>query len=133
MQPAKGFAERLPFNPMNGQTKRRKTPGEMREVLAQNINRLMESRYRESTNRPMALAKDAGVTLSTVQRTLSRETGASIDTLESFAKVFGLAAYQLLMPTWMVGASPPPNHRRREIRRPERSLVPAKRQRRTVR
>lgn len=73
----------------------------MREVLAQNINRLMEQRYRESSNRPMALAKDAGVSLSSVQRTLSRETGASIDTVEAFARVFGLSAYQLLMPGWL--------------------------------
>ena len=86
---------------MNGQTKKRKTPGEMREVLAQNINRLMDQRYKESGNRPMALAKDAGVSLSTVQRTLSREAGASIDTLEAFAKVFGLSAYQMLMPGWL--------------------------------
>lgn len=86
---------------MNGQTKKRKTPGEMREVLAQNINRLMDQRYKESSNRPMALAKDAGVSLSSVQRTLSRETGASIDTVESFSKVFGLSTYQLLMPGWL--------------------------------
>ena len=78
------------------QTKKRKTPGEMREVLAQNINRLMEQRYKESSNRPMALARDAGVSLSSVQRTLSREVGASIDTVEAFARVFGLQAFQLL-------------------------------------
>jgi hypothetical protein len=72
-------------------------------VLAQNINRLMDQRYKESSNRPMALAKDAGVTLSTVQRTISRETGASIDTLEAFAKVFGLAPFQLLVPWGLLG------------------------------
>lgn len=75
----------------------------MREVLAQNVNRMMEQRYRESSNRPMALAKDAGVSLSTVQRTLSREAGASIDTVESFAKVFGLSAYQMLVPWGLLG------------------------------
>ncbi len=75
----------------------------MREVLAQNINRLMEQRYAASSNRPMALAKDAGVSLSSVQRTLSRETGASIDTVEAFARVFELDAYQLLMPGWLGG------------------------------
>jgi hypothetical protein len=75
----------------------------MREVLAQNINRLMEQRYQSSSNRPLALSKDAGVSLSSVQRTLSRETGASIDTVEAFARVFGLSAYQLLMPGWLGG------------------------------
>jgi len=79
----------------------------MREVLAQNINRLMEQRYKESSNRPRALAVDAGVSLSTVQRTLSREAGASVDTVESFAKVFGLQAYQLLMPGWLGAAAQP--------------------------
>lgn len=80
----------------------------MREVLAQNINRLMEQRYAASSNRPMALAKDAGVSLSSVQRTLSRETGASIDTVEAFSKVFGLSPYQLLMPGWLGQTAEPP-------------------------
>lgn len=84
-----------------GNPKKRKVPGELREVLAQNINRMMEQRYKESGNRPMALARDAGVSLSSVQRTLSRETGASIDTVEAFARVFGLKAYQLIMPGWL--------------------------------
>jgi len=79
----------------------------MREVLAQNINRLMEQRYAASSNRPLALAKDAGVSLSSVQRTLSRETGASIDTVEAFSRVFGLQAYQLLMPGWLGAAVAP--------------------------
>jgi len=88
---------------MNGQPKKRKVPGEMRELLAQNINRLMEQRYRENSNRPMALAKEAGVSLSTVQRTLSREAGASIDTVEAFAKVFSLPPFQLLVPWGLLG------------------------------
>lgn len=75
----------------------------MRELLAQNINRLMEQRYKESSNRPMALSKEAGVSLSSVQRTLSRATGASVDTLEVFAKVFGLPPFQLLVPWGMLG------------------------------
>jgi methylphosphotriester-DNA--protein-cysteine methyltransferase len=88
---------------MNGQTRKRKTPGELREVLAQNINRLMEQRYKETANRPLALAKDAGVSLSSVQRTLSRETGATVDTVEAFAKVFGLPPFQLLVPWGLLG------------------------------
>ena len=88
---------------MTGLTKRRKTPGELREVLAQNINRLMEQRYQANSNRPLALARDAGVSLSTVQRTLSREAGASVDTLERFSKVFGLPPFQLLVPWGLLG------------------------------
>jgi hypothetical protein len=86
-----------------GNPKKRKVPGELREVLAQNINRMMEQRYKESGNRPRALAKDAGMSLSSVQRTLSRETGASIDTVETFAKVFGLSPFQLLVPWGLLG------------------------------
>jgi transcriptional regulator with XRE-family HTH domain len=86
-----------------GNPKKHKVPGELREVLAQNINRMMEHRYKESGNRPMALAREAGVSLSSVQRTLSRETGVSIDTLEAFAKVFGLPPFQLLVPWGLLG------------------------------
>lgn len=95
----------LAFNAMNGQTKKRKVPGDVREVLALNLNRLMEQRYQMSSNRPMSLAKDTGVSLSTVQRTLSREAGASIDTVEAFAKALipGLPAFQLLVPWGMLG------------------------------
>lgn len=70
----------------------------MRRVLARNISRLMEERYRDHRNKPMALAKDAGVTLSTVQRTLSGITGASVDTLEVFARVFSVQPFELLIP-----------------------------------
>lgn len=72
-------------------------------MLAQNLNRMMEQRYKERSNRPMALAKDAGVSLSTVQRVLSREAGASIDTLEAFAGVFGLPPFQMIVPWGMLG------------------------------
>jgi hypothetical protein len=87
----------------NGLTRKRKQPGELREVLAQNVNRMMESRYRESSNRPMALAKEAGIALSSVQRTLSRETGATVDTLEVLAKVFGVQPFHLLVPWGLFG------------------------------
>jgi AraC-like DNA-binding protein len=70
----------------------------MREVLADNLRRLMDHHYRESTNRPKTLAKDAGVSLSTVQRILARETGATLDNIESLAGVFHLSAYQILVP-----------------------------------
>lgn len=103
MQPANGFIAAILSNPMSGKTQKRKTPGEIREVLAQNVNRLMEQRYKESSNRPLALARGAGVSLSSVQRTLSRETGASIDTVEAFAKVFGLPPFQMLVPWGLLG------------------------------
>lgn len=117
----------------NSLTRKKKTPSELREVLAQNINRLMEQRYKEVGDRPKALAKDAGVSLSTVQRTLSRASGATIDTVEAFSRVFGLAPYQLLMPGWLgVAATPPAPSgpvRGREVRRPERARYGSARRR----
>lgn len=88
---------------MKGQTKKRKVPGELRKQLAQNLARLIDQRYRESTNRPMALAKDTGLSLSSIQRTLDCQTGATVDTLEIFAKVFGLPPFQLLVPWGLLG------------------------------
>lgn len=103
----------------------------MRELLAQNINRLMEQRYKESSHRAMALAKEAGVSLSSVQRTLSRETGASIDTIESFARVFGLPPFQLLVPWGMLGDMAANNTLKREplFRGRDRAKPPSVRKR----
>lgn len=85
-----------------GQTKRRKVPGFNRRVLAANVANLMKHRYRDLTGQPMRLAKDANTSLSTIQRILAGEIGASIDTVEAIATVFDLAAYQLLIPNLRV-------------------------------
>lgn len=47
----------------------------------------------------MALAKDAGVSLSTIQRVLSKESGASLDNIEAIAAAFDVSVYQLLIPS----------------------------------
>jgi len=83
--------------------RRRVPPGEAREVLAQNVERLMEQRYKESSNRPMSLAKDAMVSLSTVQRTLSRAHSTQLDTIEAYARVFGLRPFELIVPWGLLG------------------------------
>jgi hypothetical protein len=70
----------------------------MRQVLAQNVSALMEIHYRGSSNKPKALAADAGVSLSTIQRMLDLEAGASMDTIEAVAGAFQLSSYQLLVP-----------------------------------
>lgn len=78
--------------------KKRKVPGFMREVLALNITNLMQQHYRDSPNKPLKLAKEAGVSLSTVQRLINKETGATLDNIEAIAAAFQLSAYQLLLP-----------------------------------
>lgn len=70
----------------------------MRSVLAQNVEQLMFKHYALASNKPKSLAGDAKVSLSTVQRVIAAEVGASLDNIEAIAGVFGLSAYQLLIP-----------------------------------
>lgn len=58
----------------------------------------MEVRYRESANQPRALAKDADISLSSVQRVIAGQTGPGVDTIECIANAFDLSLYQLLIP-----------------------------------
>lgn len=70
----------------------------MRHVLALNVRSLMEHHYRESANRPKALAKDAGLALSTVQRILSASNAVNLDYIEELALALHATPYQLLLP-----------------------------------
>lgn len=70
----------------------------MRSVLAENVRKLMAKHYASSNNRPLALSKDARVSLSTVQRILAQKTGATIDNIEAIAAAMGVSAYQLMVP-----------------------------------
>lgn len=78
--------------------KRRKVPGFMREVVAQNVRQLVDRHYADVPNKPRRLAADVGVSLSTAQRILSADVGASLDTLEAIANIFELSVYQLVLP-----------------------------------
>lgn len=81
-----------------GKTKELKVPGLMREIVKANVRALMNLAYKESRNRPRALAKDAGLSLSSVQRILDATTGASIDNLEAVASALDVSLYQLMLP-----------------------------------
>ena len=63
-----------------------------------NTQALMDVVFAESTNRPMDLAKKAGISLSSVQRVLSASAGASIDTIENLALALDVSPYQLIIP-----------------------------------
>lgn len=78
--------------------RRAKQIGKIRKVLARNVLELMEQRYRENPNRPLALAREARLSLSSVQRTMEARTGASVDTIEAIAKVFRVQPFELLIP-----------------------------------
>lgn len=96
MQPANGSNSSITLDPMA--TKRRKIAGFMREVVAQNVRHLVDRHYADSDNKPKRLAEDAQISLSSAQRVLAADVGASIDTLESIANVFELSVYQLVLP-----------------------------------
>ena len=81
-----------------GNPKNPKVPGLMREVVKANIRSLMERVYKDSRNRPKSLAKDAEISLSSVQRMLEGTTGATIDNLEAVASALDVSVYQLLLP-----------------------------------
>lgn len=83
---------------MKGRKKKAKIPGFMRHIVADNVLGMMNARYAESRNKPGALAKDAGLSLSTVQRILGAMSGSSVDNLEAVASALDLSLYQLLIP-----------------------------------
>lgn len=100
VQPAHGSEARISYASMPKGTKSRKVPAAMvRAVVAANIESRMELRYAESTNKPMDLAEDAHISLSTVQRILGRQLGASIDTLGLIANALDCSVLELLIPT----------------------------------
>lgn len=77
-------------------TRKRKTPHVLRETLAANVEAMMSIVYRDVGGKTRALAADASVSHSTVQRILSGETGATIDNLAAFAEALGVLPWQLL-------------------------------------
>lgn len=68
--------------------------GELRRVLASNLDRLMLSRPGLETQ--LHLAKRSGVAQSTVGRILRAETSATLDNLEALADALGTDAAALL-------------------------------------
>lgn len=100
------------FNPPQGQAfgetesmaktpqppRKRKVEGFYRSVIARNIRELMARKFSDTRDKERAMAKGAGVSLSTVQRILKEEVGATIDTIEALAEVFDVSVYQLMLP-----------------------------------
>lgn len=82
---------------MKGQRKTPKSPGKLRHHVAANIRHQMRAKFWNATNQPLSLAKAAGLSLSTVQRILSAEVGASIDNLEHIAQALDVPAFRLLL------------------------------------
>lgn len=85
-----------------GRTKRPKFVAiRTRRIVAQNILRRMEARYRGVSDKMSALAEDAGVALSTVQRATQPDnynTGITIDVLTQLAMGLRCEPHELLVP-----------------------------------
>lgn len=70
---------------------------QLRSILAENVRRRMEARYPGLRNQERKLAVEADVALSTLQRLLASESGATVDTISAIAKVFHTAPYKFLI------------------------------------
>lgn len=73
-------------------------PAISRKIVAANVRDLMNRQYIASRNRAGDLAKDAGCSLSSVQRVLKASSAARVDTLEALARALGVQPYQLFIP-----------------------------------
>lgn len=89
--------EMFTISPMR-KAKSPKTAGFLRSIVAANLNALMEHNLKEKGDKPRALQEISGVRKSTIQRILSQEVGANMETLEALAAAFHLSGYQLLIP-----------------------------------
>ena len=67
-----------------------------KEVLWDNLVRLMESRYGKVNL--TTLAKEAGIGAATMTRLRKQETSAGVDVVDKLAAAFKLQAWQLLVP-----------------------------------
>ena len=67
-----------------------------RQILAENINRLMQSTLALNSN--TKLVKRSGLGLGTMGRVRNAEAAATIDTLDRLAECFGVQPWQLLEP-----------------------------------
>jgi hypothetical protein len=70
--------------------------GEMSEVVAQNLRRLMDDHVELRTQ--SALARRSKVPQRTIGRIVNKEVTPSLDVLEDLAKPFDLQPWQLLVP-----------------------------------
>jgi AraC-like DNA-binding protein len=79
-------------------TRKHKSEGFMRHVLARNLRALADHHFPDETNKPKKLATITGMSASQIQRILNAELGTSIDNMERLAAVFSLSVYQVTLP-----------------------------------
>lgn len=77
-------------------TKPTLSKGDYKKIFAESVKDLMEIKYETSSNKPKALAKDAGISLSSVQRAISGETAPNLDTVEAIVNALGSSPATML-------------------------------------
>lgn len=86
---------------MTRRTKSQKFPSPLRALVARTVVQLRDRKYKTLptvTDRNRALAKEADVSLSTIQRIVDGDAGASVDTLDDLAKALEVRPQDLLTP-----------------------------------
>jgi len=87
-------------NPMAGKKKTRKVPSFMRQIVAENLKKLLDEHYKDEPNitaKQTKFFEKTGLAVATQQRIIVQENGLSLDTLETIASGFDLSTYQLLL------------------------------------
>lgn len=85
----------FPFGVKSNKDERTKQGYEMRQVVATNIQCLMDF---HGMTADQQLATAAGIDQKTIWRMRRMEQSSNVDKLEAIANVFGLHAWQLLIP-----------------------------------
>ncbi len=80
-----------------------------RTILAENLAKLMMLDDPERKIAQKDMGKMAGCNQRTIGRILSKDMGATVDTLDGIAKAFGLHTWQLMTPD-LDPSNPPINH-----------------------
>jgi DNA-binding Xre family transcriptional regulator len=82
-------------------SKSHQPPAVIRQILAFNVEALRDLKFQylpNATTRNRELAKEAGTTLSQIQRVISTELGTSVDLVERLAKALDCRPQDLLEP-----------------------------------
>jgi DNA-binding Xre family transcriptional regulator len=99
IQPADGLKARVRLPDMARGPKSKKAPSVSRNVVSDNIVVRMQSTFSGSNDKPLALAKSSHLTKSTIQRVISGEVSATIDTLAAIAEAFECSIADLVTPS----------------------------------
>lgn len=97
--PSVGYSQGVPTPP---------TRIDVAQTLADNVQKLLDdAAARGKTYGTMkGLAKRAGIGATTIRRILDKDGSPRVDNVDAIARVFGLQAYQLLLPDWPVSNPP---------------------------